>query len=439
VNATIFQWLFNSRPRSIVSSGQLEANGPLIELPGGPARLAVGLDYTQLRFTGTSNRGTLAAPTHTVSSNSRDIWAAYAELFLPLVGPDNAFPGVRRLDVSLAGRIDDYSDVGTTSNPKIGVNWSPTEGLLLKASYGTSFKAPYLSDTLSTRSGASLTVNTTPDPLSPTGSSTGLQINDGRAGLVPEEATTYSFTAEWEPPFLPGFRASVTYFDLDYTGQIFAPVITNVLINPIWAGSVIRNPTPEQVQQVITETGLPIRGVLPARVDFIFDGRPQNLGGTEVNGFDFLLSYDRTTDFGDLFATVSGSYLTKYDLKVTPIAPAQNQLNKIYYPLQFRMRGEVGLQRGPWMGQVMANYANGYDNNLVTPEQSVDSWTTFDVRVSYSFDGGSFWSRDLEASLEISNIFDEDPPFVNVQGGMDPSATSAIGRMFTVTFSKRWW
>ena len=36
-------------------------------------------------------------------------------------------------------------------------------------------------------------------------------------------------------------------------------------------------------------------------------------------------------------------------------------------------------------------------------------------------------------------LFDEAPPFVDVQGGIDPSAASAIGRMFTVTLAKRWW
>jgi iron complex outermembrane receptor protein len=46
-------------------------------------------------------------------------------LRVPLVGPANALPGVQRLELSLAGRIEHYDDVGTTKNPKIGVVWAP--------------------------------------------------------------------------------------------------------------------------------------------------------------------------------------------------------------------------------------------------------------------------------------------------------------------------
>ncbi len=61
---------------------------------------------------------------------------------MPLVGEGNAMPGVRSLNVDVAGRYDEYSDVGITRNPKIGIDWSPVEDMKLRASYGTSFRAP---------------------------------------------------------------------------------------------------------------------------------------------------------------------------------------------------------------------------------------------------------------------------------------------------------
>ena len=43
-------------------------------------------------------------------------------------------------------RWDHYSEVGNTTNPKIGLRWQPMQSLLLRASAGTGFRAPSLSD-----------------------------------------------------------------------------------------------------------------------------------------------------------------------------------------------------------------------------------------------------------------------------------------------------
>src|SRR5690606_7096789 len=72
----------------------------------------------------------------------RDITSVYGELFIPLVDESAPRPLIHSLSLSLSGRYDEYSDFGETSNPKVGVNWSPLEGLGLRASYGQSFRAP---------------------------------------------------------------------------------------------------------------------------------------------------------------------------------------------------------------------------------------------------------------------------------------------------------
>jgi iron complex outermembrane receptor protein len=75
---------------------------------------------------------------------NRIVKSEFVELQLPLVGSANALPGVRKLDLNVAGRHDKYSDVGSTNNPKVGVNWSPVENVMVHGSYGTSFRAPGL-------------------------------------------------------------------------------------------------------------------------------------------------------------------------------------------------------------------------------------------------------------------------------------------------------
>ena len=41
-------------------------------------------------------------------------------------------------------RYDDYSDFGSTTNPKISIKYTPVKELLLRASYNTGFAAPTL-------------------------------------------------------------------------------------------------------------------------------------------------------------------------------------------------------------------------------------------------------------------------------------------------------
>jgi hypothetical protein len=233
-------------------------------------------------------------------------------------------------------------------------------------------------------------------------------------------------------------KLTASYFHLDYKGQISAPVSTNVLINPIFTFTVTRNPTPAQVQDLINTTHLPVNGVLPPNVAFIFDGRPNNLGSTIESGVDFTVSWDHPTAWGDFYAIGSGTYLISYDAKVTPVAPTQDLRNTIYYPPTFRAMAELGWNRGGWNASTTVNYLNSYKNNLATPTQTVDASTTVDARVSYRFDDASWWTRGLEVTLGVNNVFDTDPPFVNIQGGVDPTVANLIGRMFTLTLDKKW-
>lgn len=55
----------------------------------------------------------------------RQVLAAYGEIYAPIVTSADDVPGVERLAVTLAARYEDYSDVGSAFNPKIGLAWSP--------------------------------------------------------------------------------------------------------------------------------------------------------------------------------------------------------------------------------------------------------------------------------------------------------------------------
>jgi iron complex outermembrane receptor protein len=66
-------------------------------------------------------------------SENEDIYSAFAELVVPVLPA---------LEAQLAVRYDDYSNAGSTTNPKIGLGWKPVETLLLRVTWGTSFREP---------------------------------------------------------------------------------------------------------------------------------------------------------------------------------------------------------------------------------------------------------------------------------------------------------
>ena len=62
------------------------------------------------------------------------------------VGVEMAFPVLKNLELGFALRYDDYSDFGSTTNPKFSIRYTPIEQLLLRGSYNTGFAAPTLTN-----------------------------------------------------------------------------------------------------------------------------------------------------------------------------------------------------------------------------------------------------------------------------------------------------
>ncbi len=75
----------------------------------------------------------------------RTVYAGFAETVVPVFGPQNALPGLKRLEFGASMRYEHYSDFGSTSNPKFTLDWRPIEPLMIRASYNEGFRAPNLS------------------------------------------------------------------------------------------------------------------------------------------------------------------------------------------------------------------------------------------------------------------------------------------------------
>jgi iron complex outermembrane receptor protein len=432
-------------PTGTDSMQEVTANldGALFNLPGGPVRAAFGIQYDHQGWTFTYLNGPPQAPSNRYDAKQRDVGAGYVEVLIPVVGPDNSAPLVQSLNIDAAARYSNYSSIGSTTNPKIGVNWAPVDGLVIHGSYGTSFRAPLLSD--ATISTAALYVMNYPDPKSPTGSTIGIARSGGNPNLKPETAKTYSVGADYSPPSIPGLKLGINYFDIDYSNQIVQFLSNTAILNQesFYSSIITRNPTPAQVTAF--EGNLFINGVPPANPTLLVDGALRNLGRSVSQGLDLSGSYRFTTErYGTFQVSAAGTYMLEYLVQQTPTAPLTSALNTIYNPLRFKMRSALDWQFDGFDTNVALNYVNGYTNTLSTPKQSVSPYTTVDLHLSYAVDHGSDWLKGLRVGIDVTNLFDAQPPFVNIApsgnggGGFDPTVANPIGRIVAFYVDKKW-
>ena len=428
-------------------TGQIKADGELGEIGGGSVLLAVGAEYRDESFTFSALNDT-STPTPTASmfntEGDRDVVAVFAELLIPFIGANNELPGIKRLELNVSGRYDDYSDFGSSTNPKIGLVWSTVGGMTFRGTYGTSFRPPKLSDI---DEGLQLILerSAVPDPESTTGFSTAIQLAGSNPQLQPEESTAWTIGMQIRPPAIAGFQVDLTYFDIDFEDRISEPSDPfSFVFDPENFGSFfIRDPDDAIVQELQNSPyflGTP--SIRPSEVVLIIDSRIQNFSRTAVSGIDLVGSYSAESTAGLWTFELNGNYLINFENSFQPGAEFVDQVSTVNNPVDLRARAKVSWQRGGWGSTAFINYTDGYRDTLSTPERSVSSWTTVDLQVRYSTAGRttSDWLDNTVVSLSLSNLFDEDPPFVNNPAGIayDPNNASPLGRFISLEIRKDW-
>jgi iron complex outermembrane recepter protein len=419
-------------------------NGPLFDLPGGSVMVAVGVERQEFEVQLGSARGNPGTPIG-FRTFDRTVDSGYVEVLIPVFGGDNATSGFEELTINAALRHDKYSDAGKTTNPKIGINWVPTDGVLIRGSYGTAFRAPTLPEIYG-NSNAMFGQNY----QNPAGGAPllGYALSGPNLGLSPETATTWSVGTDID--VATGLRLSLTYFDVAYNDQVIANLSNLAILGQeadyAGTGVILRGQAARDRVQQLLNSGIPVLGTpFPSgdinNVNLFVDGRSQNLGKSITRGIDFQATYDFDLSPDDRVTLMAnGSYLLDYKVAVSPQGALVDQLNNIFQPLKFKARLSAEWEHGPITARVLATHVAGYTNTLVTPNQEVGSYTPIDLSVTWRLGDSLGFERiqGLALSAEVRNLFDTDPPYVNLapggngSGGYDATAANPVGRMFAV-------
>ncbi|HEY3814582.1 MAG TPA: TonB-dependent receptor [Caulobacteraceae bacterium] len=444
----IYNFQIRTKERSTQASGAANFDGP-VPLFGLAGKAAFGGEIRSEAFNGANFT---ALPGLGITNANRMVESVYGEFFLPLF-QDATFPG--KLELSIGGRFDHYSDFGGNFSAQGGIRWEPATGFAIRASAGQAFRAPDFLELYQPvaeaiipfdicSSGACQTLPT-------------LDVANGNPHLKPETAVTKSIGIEINPARLNWLRLSMSYFDIDYKNRIENPIQANPPDASEYPDAIFLNPTAQQAQDYLnliqpgalanyTGTSFDpgtqsLLSVFPNLA--ILDERYTNVALEHVDGIDFAAKARFVTDQGTYAFGFNGTLTLDHWAKDTPDVPKLSIIDEIGLPAAFRFRANAGWSKGPIDANVFVNYVGGYTNQFTTPESRMSSWTTVDLTLAVNGDKvlSAQVLKGWRAVLSVQNLFEAAPPYVaaNQEGIIyDPANATGLGRYVSLRVSKRW-
>jgi len=467
----------------------------LFELPGGDVGFASGIEFRRTtylddrdpRLDGTIKYtldnpffgpdvlfGDVTGSSPTLDTyGDRNVYSIYGELQVPAISEDMEIPFVHSLDFQLAGRFEDFSDVGSVFKPRIAGSWYPVEQFQIRSSYSLGFRAPNLPQV--TEAEASRTVARTDyyycqaavnkglaTDLSNSACSTNALINtvgygytgsveritSGSTTLKPEYTKSFSIGFTWTPEVIDGLTITTDFWRIKQTGLIGIFVTPNALgldyaLRTSGAGSnpaVIRNAPTQANIDFFDGSGLaPIGEAVQTLTPY------QNFDDRITKGIDFAMIYRlRDTSIGDFVFNLGATHLLKAEQIPGTDAQTIIDLNNPFITVasggdlieqngrrpKWKGSGSVTWYKDNWTANIFANFVGPVNDTSVQDSDGnffrVDSWTTVNTSIAYDFDEGAL--EGLRVKLGMNNIFDVDPPLADENLGFFTQLHNAIGR-----------
>ncbi len=386
-------------------------------------------------------------------NGSFDVYEVFSEARLPIV-QDMAF--AKSVTLELAFRYSDYSSIGTTETYKIAGDWEIVDGLRVRGGYNRAVRAPHVLELFSPQN---VVLDGTQDPCAGLAASNPLVarcaqafgltaaqvvaieknpanqyngLTGGNPNLDPETADTYTVGMVWQPSFLPGFNASVDYFNIkvkDFISGIGADTIINQCLStldPTFCGLVKRDSAGSiwlSPQGYIVDTTL-------------------NTGSLSTTGFDFTVNYRTDLEaiglenMGGLNFNFVGTYLDT--LKVQPLPGGDDFDCAGYYGTICSVSGGLTAPNPEWRHKARLTWTtpftygewfkdfsmslqwrhvnkvtlDAYSSNPQLNNPGLQYETDRVLKSRDYFDLTASWTmRDnLNFRAGVNNLFDVDPP-----------------------------
>lgn len=390
------------------------ATGELFELPAGGVGFSAGYQYRRQELDEELNAFLAAGNVAGVEvlipvTGERDIHSAFVEFGVPVTA---------RLEAQLAVRYENYSDFGSTTNPKLALGWQVTDSMLLRGSYATSFRAPAFREldlpTLESTQGfidtprCALTDDTFDCTFFPYRAAT-----SGNPNLEPEEGRSTNLGFLWRPDFGTPLSLQVDWWEIEHDDRI-VDIDGQTIINqfPIDNPFVIRDPP------TAAEAAMGIPGRINSVTLSFFNADTVTVRGLDVD----LRHTSRLLPVGELDVSLTYTYLQEWTFEQGFAEARANENFAGTVGFNGPLPRHRGIARLAWRQGIhqlgaTANYAGAYRSSidLVVDGRETDqpvnagSWTSVDIQYAVLLED----MNDAELRIGCQNCFDRDPPRYN--------------------------
>ena len=367
----------------------------------GPISLAVGAEWRKETMTGAVDPQYFTGwkyGNYRVTTGKYDVAEAYLEALVPIL---------KGLDFNTAVRYTDYSTSGGVTTWKAGLTYSPISDITLRASASRDIRAANMSELYDsgTARSNSVSINGVSTPF--------VQNLQGNPNAQPEVADGFGVGVVVKPSFLPGFAASMDYYDIKVDG----------VISFVTAQSTADYCYINKVQRFCDD--LKFSGGKLSTIDLYYE----NLNSLTAKGLDLEATY--RVNLADLYEAAAGdltlrAMATHYidnttNDKVTAINLAGSNVLSSTPDWVYRLSANYKL--APWSLNLTARGVSaGVISNAYTQctsacpasvapfytinDNSIDGATYLDFSANYDFK-----IKDIkgEAYVSVKNVLDTDP------------------------------
>jgi len=435
---------------------ELSAAGDAFDLWAGPVSVAVGAGYRKessvqtVDDTSTGTRvftggyigwppqftGALGAWERTNPqplAGEYDVKEVFGEVLIPLLR-DSAIG--YSADLNGAIRYTDYSTSGGVTTWKVGLTYEPIPDLRFRAARSRDIRAANVTQMFT---GASSSQGGLTDPFQPVGSPNRIPVVNvlsfGNPDLRPEVADTTTLGLVLRPTGLPGFSASVDYFDIKIKDAI-GTLGGQVTVNQCFEGAT-------ELCSLLTRDSNGV--LLTVATPFL------NIAERATRGLDFEVAYVTSLGNGRLGLRALATYVDRLTT-TNPGAPTLDTAG------QTGVGGGGGANPGVphWSGNMSISYdVGGFGIDLLGryigpgvldvnlgPEaldpalNHVDAAFYADLTLSQKLGIGG---AGAELFLTVNNLFDRAPNYApnsffvfgTYQGATNPGLFDLMGRQYT--------
>jgi outer membrane receptor protein involved in Fe transport len=511
-----FTWPFRRDGRSALSSIDARASGPLYALWSGDVSLAFGAEYRKEKFSdlrpyyisiNPPNSGldpttndVLQFPPAPDSAGKRNIASLYTETVIPLAAPKNHLLLLKTVELSASARYERYSDFGTTTKPKVGLNWRPVAPVMLRASYSEGFTAPslpmlYAPSQYNTSALPGIT-DSYRNPVTAEGPYVIRTYSSGNPALKPAISRGKTAGIVVDVPYVKGLSASADYWEInqsDVIGSRSSQLIFDTDALLLKAATAAQLAAGKTLAQVDLGSGTASYKGDPAVVRFpvsaadvasfnkanntangvvgqIFSiSTPYlNLSKGYASGWDFGLNYTSPKfEIGRFDLNTDWAYLRKSFTVQAAANGAPIVTERVNVGGSSRWRGSTTLswRKGSWGAGVSAYYTGSFADTGATTTQAVyDSLghpnyivkqyttgnyfyyykvhdnVTFNAFSSYRFGAQApKWVRSSSVRFGVINLRNTPPPLSSGATGFSTSVYQGllVGRTWTLELSKQ--